>query len=1082
MFFELDNRLLTLALQEIEDHTYQKLCLYENSDVNPFFSYELELKEGTRKHAFLAGFNANADYVNLSSNKFKYYKFKLPIDLMSWGDKLERKERVERPKYKSVYERGFLNRKGVEVYVDNKKLPDYTVLVSVHNGAFDLYVPDVFGIDDNSVIRVLVNEYKSNTKSPYCTFYVEINETHNNKFGFSMIEGRNIPISNDNALLFINGIAQLSHKFEATSKNSMVYLSVFEELKPGDIIELVYRPYRVHFEQHVESDQRALILPDDFLKDLPISPELMEVYIDGKRLLPNDLDIVNARHYRIPLQPEGHKPDIMLYIHYSGESIQSHHDYFDETLKYFKFKDANTVRNIIEQKYNLVEVTIPDYIKMEEDFPPEYISITQDISKLGLTRREFTEKTIEDYIRINPDNYRRLLRYFSAKNDINIDITDKYFDTDIYDRWDTSNETGPSNKTEFKEENTVFSIQKPTYDFELLVYSGSTKIYRHEVTRKDLLERVFIYVPKRYLKRDSYLRIEIVQVYNRKQKYFIRDTNIYGHEFFFNVSDFGHMTSMKDLVIYRKTDNGGWLAVNEGEIDIHLLDNDTRIYIKSNSLENPTYFIFNQRFFNYQLMNVPEGRVMDRIVFNYDSYSTEIDSFIPKYSYGYIRNFYTNQIKQAEGVDYTIISQNKDKEVDVARAILRTLPQENTYLESYNLELEQIALNIMGWVDTELGLIYINNMPVPFDLSYISVYINGIYMRPQDLIAISDNVLLIINPEVTLPIYKAEIVILVDIPKDELDKWNDIYEENDKYNDYVQDVVDPERDKESGSNIDDLITGEIAPVIPEWVDEGIITVPSFPPGWGLGVVDRGDGTISHIGSKDPIKDIHGNNIYLDESERIPVVDENGNRVYVDDEGNSYVVDDTGSLVPPTYDSNGNEYKKDENNNLIIVDKDGNNVGVIKPIYPIIEFPDLTTRIDPLYEALMDGWEQGTMERRIDATRECFAFNDVNLRVLMDEQTLNDGILRIDAGKRILTKDFRIDSALPEFLKQNPEILSIVYKAVEDGILPHNFTTLTYEEFEQLDIHNDIYPEDLQRVLKTIARENSGVIRIEPNLM
>jgi hypothetical protein len=775
---ELPLDLLKKALQVMESNTYQNLCLLENSTTNPLAIYRYDVNEKS-KYDFHREFNKKADYVVFP--KGKYLKFSFPININTPEDKEERRKRkADKKPYVTLQDRGNLNRPTVEMYIDGIKIPDSEVLLTIFDGGLDLYVPEDYVEGDSCQINLLINKY---TGTDRYFNKVESGLSLTKSLMYQNIHSR-IELNEDAFKVFKNGLKLsrgLDYNLVVVDRN--IFIDFNDFLEKTDTIEVIGSPYCVYTKEYENKEDPLIDFPWDVVENLPISVELLEVYRNGKRIFPQDLKIATARHF---VMKEFQKDDkISVRVQYNPKAITDENEYIDDILRYFQFKNRDDIIDIIVNgDYDSQVPPVPDWIK-DIVFPPDYIPI-HDVNpgKDGLTYEEWLIETIKEYIKNSSQNMRYLMEQFAGLDDYIYAV-----DKDRMLRWDTSKELGEFNFIKFDKPKVVVSIKTKMKKFEPLVFVNDDKFYRHEVLHITHMGTTYIYVDADLVEDSDILRVRVLPVYNKPQKAYsleINESNI--SEFYFRVDKavFGEIRKPTDILVMKRKGNG-FSYLKFGDSYFIEEDEDTnyiRIYIGARNIGD-VFFIYNNLFSDYRYHTFNED-LEQRLKLPYDVLDSTGTYYIPRMS-NYAHILFLNREMMIEGLDYYVVTQTAHDDIVYAKIMFKSIPEPNDQLEIYYYEQEKKQLAVIEEVDSEYGLIYLKNLPFPFSLEYMELYVSGIKLGAKDIEILGDSLIRIINPNIPRPYRDVVIYTNLQIPMDDIGDFTDVYEENpSKWDDYLE--------------------------------------------------------------------------------------------------------------------------------------------------------------------------------------------------------------------------------------------------------------------------------------------------------
>jgi hypothetical protein len=770
---ELSFDLIKKAMFLMEENSYQNLCLLESSTTNPLAIYRYDVDD-KKKYYFKKDFNKNAELIVFP--KENYLKFSFPININTPEDRSDRRKNGAGYLYMTLQQRGQQNRPTVETFIDGVKIPDAEVLLTIFDGGLDLYVPKKYAKTDSFKINLLINKYTGNDG-----YFNHFNTSNNGRTVIiSDIDTRNLDLKVDNLKLYRNGLLQnAGTDYEMYIVGQQIFIDYKQYLEKTDVSELVYYPHCIYSRQFSEKADELIDLPESVIKDLPISPELLEVHHNGRRLFSQDIEVLTARHFRIKdFGKSNHNTDIR--IHYNPQAVTNANSYMDDILQFFKFKNRQSIVDIL--LHHLGEV--PDWIKNMK-FPPEYspvhnVNPYQD----GKTYNQWVVETIKKYITTNSQNLRYLLQMFAGLDDFIF----RYASVSVMQRNDTRMEMGEFNYTKFDKPKVVFSLKSKLTNFDLMAFLNDDKLYRSEVLYFNHMGNTYIYVDADKLVDNDTVRVRLLPIFNRPQRAYtmeITEENL--GEFFFSVTTetFGTVRDLADIRVMKRKGNG-WVFCQLGEHYFVERDGDRiiRIYIGSRKVGD-VFFIYNSSFFDYNY-HVFKDETDDCLKIPFDVLDATRTFYVPRLS-NYTHTIFVNRKMYIEGLDYFVSTQMAHADINVAKINFKSIPNPGDKFEIYYYEQNRQKLAAVEKVDSALGLIYLRDLAFPFDLNYLDLYINGRKVTKADIEIISDRLIRIINPDFKPPFIDVVVYSNLQLPTDVFGEYTDVYNDKPKgWDDYIR--------------------------------------------------------------------------------------------------------------------------------------------------------------------------------------------------------------------------------------------------------------------------------------------------------
>lgn len=706
----------------MEENSYKNLCLMEKSTVNPFAYVYINNIDVT--NIFHADYNKNAKYVYFTHNDVKYIKFKVSVNLNNKTDDIDRRKGITTDeKFITLKNRGLMNRNSLDVYCNGLKIPDNKILVTIYSGSTDLYIPLEYFNHNKVELTLIVNKYSNK-----CKYY--------NSFSNKIVSGTvKIPfldkIENvDSKCLRIYRNGYLITKY--TVRDNTINLSN-ESIKQGDEVEFIYKE-NTRYMNTSYPENKIISFPSSVLKDKPIPLDVCEVYLNGIRQMPKDLTNNTPRHVGMTNYTKGDYS--VVYAIYNDELLTSKNHYIDDLTQFFNYK-VNDAAAIITGAY---EGFLPEYIKNIK-FPPEiYKVFNEDYTKLSDSLGEFLSDTIKKYIAQNPENFKYLLN----NNVTNAyDYTFNYDNLEDYTRLDTSEELGQIKYMKFSNEKIVFTMSKLKDEVSdnIILFVNGKKLHDEELTSISYRNKWYIYVDKDLIPEGSKLQGMIFPIYNQKwySKEFTSDTIEIVKQ------SFGVIQGTENLLVMRSYKDG-WLAVT----DLTVTEDDKTIKIKINNYNNYySYIVYNSSYSyrkSYTLVesdlvyNQPTKVLYDLEIPNDDKHVRPMVSF-------YSPLVFKNDVLLAKGNDYEILTPYNNTTRNKTEIYLRIRCEVGDKIDIIYTESYYESLGSVDYVNSQYGIVYFDELVVPFDSGYIDLYVDGKLVSPDDIEVISTNIIKVSNVE-----------------------------------------------------------------------------------------------------------------------------------------------------------------------------------------------------------------------------------------------------------------------------------------------------------------------------------------------
>ena len=245
------------VLENMYRFSYNYICAEENFSTAPlaYFHYKVGVKEiyiFRRERQYNANrtvcldrtTNKNGKYVVLPVKRtVQYMKFSLALNIYTNDDNKDRKANKLSLSIQSLAERSALNRTSLEIYVDNIKVPDTEVFITVLNGSTDIYVPASYYKPVDSYMDLILRKY--NKSEPYMNYvlsnYSEVSDRvlisitgatlqdGNGKDNIKTLSEANYDFTKDDLRIYRNGVYlyedyDYSLDFDENDKNKFEFI------------------------------------------------------------------------------------------------------------------------------------------------------------------------------------------------------------------------------------------------------------------------------------------------------------------------------------------------------------------------------------------------------------------------------------------------------------------------------------------------------------------------------------------------------------------------------------------------------------------------------------------------------------------------------------------------------------------------------------------------------------------------------------------------------------------------------------------------------------------------------------------
>ena len=382
-------------------------------------------------HVFDTNFNREGKHISFSTG-VKVLKFYVPINLFTLEDKKEllnnrlsslrtvntmrsnRLVELGNDLYNN-YDRGMKNRNSLEVYVNGIKIPDNEVLLTIVDGTTDVYFESKYLTNEENEIMFII---KRNTpEKPYI----------NNIFSGmdNIINGLDkLTISNGNFInVYLNGHYQIYKKDYLVKNNKIVFNKSFDK---NDVLEVIKLSYNNYCQEYLTSSYTPIFSIEDFeneegeiltLWNKPISKDILEVYIDGKRINNNLIDDLSATYFLLKYNFNT-EHDVFIRVNLNEEDLRV--DYLDAYNKATNFfKKSITIDSLSGKSINK---NIPEYFtakNLNEQYSPKYLgNYINNPLNLGMSKYEYYLTMLKNYVQTNSYYIKHIAKQFVEEREL----------------------------------------------------------------------------------------------------------------------------------------------------------------------------------------------------------------------------------------------------------------------------------------------------------------------------------------------------------------------------------------------------------------------------------------------------------------------------------------------------------------------------------------------------------------------------------------------------------------------------------------------------------------------------------------
>ena len=832
----LDFDKLKQSLQLMERNSYQSLCKIEHSSTNPkvyMYLRDIELND----YSYIDGFNKSGSFIIFYQNDIQYCKFSLPVNITGVVDTWKN-SKVKTTKLMDLQNRGRDNITSLEVYVNKQKVPDKNILVTIFQDGIDLYIPKkYFSGTQMNQMSLLYNRYS--VKEFYFNNYLKVS-TSSKITSLDITYNRSQVLIEKNKLnIYRNGVLlyydrDYSFLDLSTDDSGKFRVSFLIDVVNNDELEFVYRLHTVYDTLYLSKPDSLISIPKSIIRDYPISSSIIEVYNNGLRLFPKDLEEITWRHMKIIdfSNLVGVINNIYIKLNYdeSQSELKSCKKYTDVISRFLNTRTENQVSDILLTGHDGVKnQPVPDYMDLlnrSNFFKPTYYPITDSNPLLhGFSSyRDFVISTIKDYLRLNTRNFEYLFSVFKGEDDLEF----QYFDKSLYERNSTVNEFGEFHNISFSEPYVVYSFDKRTYkdstDFTLIVTVENhttrleNKIFNDEIYFRTLGKKVYLYVKSSFIENNDIVRVKILPIYNKNQmmtNLVIDSNNLYQTIYPISKSILGIIRDERDMIVLKKYQEGHLYMIPGVDYTVNISNTTVDFNIPNKNLGD-TFIIYNCSYTKYRSLSFTSDLPTQRTKFPFDILDDSGTYYIPKMT-RYTPLLFVGRKRYLINIDYYIVDQSFHSELKVSMVRFKKIPGKDERIELYYTEEKEQSLGhysriggniyIGQMIDQtdEIGNISVYNiftfygLPIPINFDYMDIYADGIKLRPEDVEIISINTFRILWERRVNEVY---IITNIDSDIHDYGEFLDInYEHEDEYQEFIE---DPTHGHGGESSIDDV--------------------------------------------------------------------------------------------------------------------------------------------------------------------------------------------------------------------------------------------------------------------------------------
>ena len=740
------------GVKKSNDFSYNFLIRLEDESNHPKREYTITNVSKDKYNISTASYNKNGDLIDLPIVKNGWKKISLSLNLIHLNDVKDALEHKFYSKNLSLEERNKLFRKNIEIYINGVKTDNTLTFMTLFNTDADIYIKNDYFTDEVANVINIVT-FECTNKYIRGSFKSTVNKTPSYITINSPVKNINLSNNKGKYLFYLDGILLYNNEYEVnvTSNNTFEFKLLID----------VNKEYNVDFtydENIVYRVEKPIKTPfigvnDNFLEDLPISIDCIDVYNLGERLPPDStLRVVNCRCFELHnFKISTTEPNFISFIisldPKTIKNTPSEYFYTDDAYWFIKWRKKDWgVEDTVDYK-NTHRFVMNNDMK----YPPKYISYL-DHMNVEEEFNKYLHDNVLEQIKVNSYSCRHFLEGFTVKDREKINVEDY---TKLI--WDANKDNDEFITISFDKPH-VCLIKDISYDkFDTLIFVNGIKVPKCDITYRNILEnRVYIFIPTSYFinkrfpdSKKAIIEVEVIPIHNSTPKYYLEilDANDISNYLIIPKQRLGNVRFSDDIFIYKKVDEGYKLLVKDEDYKV-VDDNNTRYaihFINDSVRLNDILCIKNDSYFYYkeELLDVSNNIVNYNFI-EMDLYDHTLDTKIPN-STDYSTVLFYNGIRLIEGIHYIYNNINKNKELRRNRIIFKFMPKKNSKVEVYIYEKESLQLFRQLNVKTVHGIIFLGKSEAPYSPEYMDVYLGLRKVEPKDIIMISDRIIMI-NP------------------------------------------------------------------------------------------------------------------------------------------------------------------------------------------------------------------------------------------------------------------------------------------------------------------------------------------------
>lgn len=679
---------------------------------------------------------------------------RFPVRINLLGSTERKVQLVDAYNGETLYDRGLENIRSLEVFVNGAKIPDKQVYIYKTTLATDLFIPERFFGSNNSILVCL----KDYTNYPYTNHYIKDNISNTVRIPKP---NDNIPITNYMIKNYIKEklipynkytVTEIGNEYEITFDESLNLLIENPNYNLEIYIDKTITGRYLNY--YINNSNKLIFIIPDFsveLQEGPIFRDMCEFYINGSKVSGNLLRQLDYKH--ILYEAASYTPGTILNAETIITDIRSTSikisNYIDDFIRLSKWKNDTEFAKTIsgENDNTLLQPDWANYNDSNFLLPDEYIIDRKNFNLISLKQH------IQNLIADNPTNISHMLSNFGSKiekytaqniqtSPYSKDYLDIVIDTDSDDEYNSNTRA-------------------------LSVYINEKKVPNSDAVQMNYWKNDIVRVPKSYFTDNDKIRLIKTPIRNNNMKYFkINMQDITFDTFYeYPLTNLGNVQRLSDIKIFKRIhiDNEEiyTIPINNNELYYQILLEDDyeldyrnigngqiniKIKIKTSPRVNSddVLLIANSCYYSVKAYTIPEGEPNDINRSRYILNDISIDGEVLPFILGeYSMEIFNNGELLIPGLDYLVYTPEIINNIafSILLFIRKVNPGDKFEIITTNIDNRHYAMYDVIPHTNKYGLIYFEDLQIPFNLDYMDLWVNDKLMSAEDIEILSDRLI-----------------------------------------------------------------------------------------------------------------------------------------------------------------------------------------------------------------------------------------------------------------------------------------------------------------------------------------------------